>query len=79
MTTCCTRRGKTERDGIIDGVAIDRAVRGQHVKVSADEARIVFWRMASEYRWGPGRIAQATGYSKSHVAAELAKMPGRNR
>lgn len=77
MASNTTRRAAADDDGIRDRVEIDRAVNGQPARLSASEARIVFWRLSHERGWGPQRIADHLGYSKSRVAASLAQ--SRNR
>jgi hypothetical protein len=70
MTACCGRR---PNDGTIDREEVDRAVQGRSATLSPPEFELVVYRLARERRWGLQQIARHTGYSRSQVAATLAK------
>lgn len=59
-------------DGIIDRAAIDRAMAGHAVRLSARERKWLIYRLATERGWGLDRISQHLGYSRSQVAEILA-------
>lgn len=69
---CCTRRSGKADDGIVDGAEIRNAIQGRPARLTPAEARIAIWRLASVNRWGPGKIGDHLGYSKSQVASVLA-------
>lgn len=64
MAGCCTRRPD---DGVIDGRAIDRAIQGQRVALTAKEAAVTILKLERQRGWGLDRIAQHMGYSRSRV------------
>ena len=69
---CCGRRDRADRH-VVDRVVVDRAVNGQRVDLSPAEFELVAYRLKRDRRWGLSQIAAHTGYSRSQVAATLAK------
>lgn len=61
--------GVTRRpdDGVIDSAAINRAIQGQHVALTAKEAAVAVLKLERTRGWGLDRIAQHMGYSRSRV------------
>ena len=70
MSQCCGRR---PNDGTVDRESVDRAVQGRPATLSPPEFEIVVFRLSRERRWGLQQISRHTGYSRSQVAATLAK------
>jgi hypothetical protein len=68
MTACCGRR---REDGILDSVAVSRAMDGRQTDLSPSEARVTIWRLTCQRRWGPQQIADHLGYSKARICGVL--------
>lgn len=69
-SSCCGRR---ENDGRVEFDNVERAVQGRAASLSPPEFEVVVFRLAREKRWGLSQISRHTGYSRSQVAATLAK------
>lgn len=74
MNGCCNLTRPD--DGVLDRIAIERAVQGQTVTLTRRERTLTVWRLANQRGWGLDRISQHMGYSRSQVAEILAS--GRN-
>jgi hypothetical protein len=75
---CCQRKTARELDaldrkGYVDRVAVERAMAGNPVRLNRTEAEALVVRLANERRMGLKLIQQHTGYSRSQIAAILAK------
>ncbi|WP_375483292.1 hypothetical protein [uncultured Jatrophihabitans sp.] len=75
MPGCCTVLRPD--DGVIDNVAVDRAMQGQRVQLSKRERAWLILRLSRERGWGLDRISQHIGYSRTEVAVLLASARGR--
>lgn len=68
---CCGRR--SGKDGVVDREQIERAVTGRAATLSPAERELAIWRLSQERGWGLSRISQELNYSRSQVAAVLAR------
>lgn len=69
MACCTTTRPD---DGNIDQAAVDRAMQGQPVALSAREKKWLMWRLATERGMGLDLIARHVGVGRTQVATLLA-------
>lgn len=68
---CCGRR--SGKDGVVDREQVERAVTGRAATLSPAERELAIWRLSQERGWGLSRISEHLSYSRSQVAAVLAK------
>lgn len=71
---CCSRTRVD--DGVLDTVAIERAMQGLTTALTRRERSLTVWRLANRRGWGLDRISQHLGYSRSQVAELLASARG---
>lgn len=70
MNGCCQRLRPD--DGVMDKVAVERAMQGLNTELTRDERKLVIWRLHQTRGWGLDRISQHLGYSRSKVSELLA-------
>lgn len=74
MNGCC-RATRTD-DGVMDTIAIERAMQGLTTALTRRERTLTVWRLAQRNGWGLDRISAHLGYSRSQVAEILASARG---
>lgn len=61
------RRAAQSDRTIVDDEQVRRALAGQRATLNRPELERVVVRLAADRRWGLTRIANHTGYSRSHI------------
>lgn len=74
MNGCCT--ATRPDDGVLDHVAVERAMMGQRTALTRTERKLVIWRLNQRKGWGLDLISRHLGYSRSQVAELLASARG---
>lgn len=74
MNGCCTRIRAD--DGVLDQVAVERAMQGLTTSLTKNERKLVIWRLHNRRGWGLDRISTHLGYSRTQIAELLASARG---